>query len=304
MQGLVVKSTGGLFTVRPLDEAEGKALVACRARGDLRRGAARILVGDRVVLVQEAGDYVIEQVLPRRNALIRPPLANLDEVLVAVAVADPAPILETTDKLLSILEYNQIGATIVLTKADLSPAAAGHLQQIYQTAGYRTQIVSAYTGDGVAELAALLAAHGQEGRCFALAGASGVGKSSLMNALFPALQLQTGEISRKLGRGRNTTRHTELHEVWPGAFLADTPGFSLLDFSRFDFLPLAALPATFREFAPYLGACRYGDCRHIKEEDCAIRRALAAGRIAPSRYESYVSLWHTLKEKDPYAPRP
>ncbi len=297
---LVVSSVGGLFELLLPDGSRAR----CRARGNLKRGESRVLVGDRVRAEKERGEYVISAVLPRENALIRPPLANLHHVLVALAVADPEPILETTDKLLAILEHEGIGATVVLTKTDLDPAAAEGLAAIYRTAGYSVFFTSSARGEGLDALREHLSVEMAGGRIAAFAGASGVGKSSLINALFPGFSLGVGAISEKIGRGKNTTRHVELYPVFGDAdrgFLADTPGFSMLDFLRFDFMEAEDLAEAFREFAPFLGKCRYTDCAHVKEEECALREALARGEIAPSRYETYCSLYTLLREKDPYA---
>ncbi|MBQ8351533.1 MAG: ribosome small subunit-dependent GTPase A [Clostridia bacterium] len=307
IDGRVVSSVGGLFEVLVNEDGEERRL-PCRARGSLRRDDARVLVGDRVVVgIEEEGnrgEIAILEALPRNNALIRPPLANLDEMYAVLAVADPAPMPETTDKLLAIMEHNHIHCTIVITKTDLSAEHAKSLEALYRSAGYEVFCVSAYEGKGIEALASHLRAAIAGGRTAAFAGASGVGKSSLLNTLFPSLSLETGEISKKIGRGKNTTRHTELYPVFgtaEGGFLADTPGFSMLDFVRFDFMSWQDLPHAFREFAPYLGTCRYSDCNHVKEEECAVRAAVEEGRIAPSRYETYKSLYTVLRAKNPYA---
>lgn len=306
IDGKVVSSVGGLFEVLVAQDGEERRL-PCRARGSLRRDDARVLVGDRVVVGIEEdghrGEIAILEVLPRNNALIRPPLANLDGIYAVLAVADPAPMPETTDKLLAIMEHNRIASTVVLTKTDLDPAGAERLAALYRSAGYEVFCVSAHEGVGIGPLATHLRTALAGGRTAAFAGASGVGKSSLLNALFPQLSLVTGEISKKIGRGKNTTRHTELYPVFGSAeegFLADTPGFSMLDFVRFDFMTWQDLPHAFREFAPHLGRCRYSDCNHIKEEECAVRAAVAAGTIPASRYESYTSLYSVLRAKNPY----
>ncbi len=306
IDGRVVSSVGGLFEVLCTENGEERR-IPCRARGSLRRDDARVLVGDLVMVGMKdgaRGETVIDEVAPRKNALIRPPLANLDEMYAVLAVKDPTPMPETTDKLLAIMEHNRINCTVVLTKTDLSSKEASRLAALYRLAGYEVFCVSSFSGEGIDALADHLRAHLAGGRTAAFAGASGVGKSSLINALFPALGLTTGEISKKIGRGKNTTRHTELYPVYgraEGGFLADTPGFSMLDFVRFDFMTWQDLPHAFREFAPYLGECRYGDCNHVKEEECAIRAAVEKGEIATSRYESYTSLYAVLRTKNPYA---
>lgn len=301
--GRVVGSVGGIFEVLIAD-GDGERRLFCRARGNLRRGEGRVLVGDLVrVRTGEQDECAIEEIEERKNSLIRPPLANLDMLFAVLAVKDPEPITETTDKLLAITEHNGIDTTVILTKAELDPERAATLADLYRAAGYTVFCVSTYQNEGVDALRACLASALAGGKTAAFAGASGVGKSSLINALFPDLALQTGEISQKIGRGKNTTRTTALYPVFGGAeggFLADTPGFSMLDFIRFDFMSWGDLPYAFREFAPCLGACRYADCNHVKEEECAVRAAVAEGRIPASRYESYVSLYTVLRAKNPY----
>lgn len=297
---LVTASVGGLFSVL----LPGGEIVRCRARGVLRRGDGRVLVGDRVTVAEERGERVITATAVRKNALIRPPLANLDRMLVTLAVADPEPILETTDKLLAILEHEGIEATVVLTKTDLAPDRADALAAIYRRVGYPVYLTSSKEGKGLDLLREHIKKEMSGERILALAGASGVGKSSLMNALFPSLSLTVGEISEKIGRGKNTTRNVSLYPAFGDrehGFLADTPGFSMLDFLRFDFMKAEDLPHAFRELSPYLGKCRYTDCAHVKEEECAVRQALLQGEIAPSRYETYCALYTLLREKDPYA---
>lgn len=295
--GRVVKGVGGMFDVQPTD---GGARLSCRARGNLRRGEEKILVGDLVRVDTEPGGTVISEVMPRKNALIRPPLSNIDRLYAVLAVREPAPIYETTDKLLCIAEHNGIAVTVVITKTDI--VAPDETGEIYRKAGYEVFSLSSVTGEGVSSLREAMRRDLAGGGIAAFAGASGVGKSSLLNALFPALSLQTGEISRKIGRGKNTTRHTELYPVFGegGGFLADTAGFSMLDFVRFDFMGTEDLFGTFREFAPYAADCRFADCRHVKEEECGVRRAVAEGKIAPSRYESYVALDAVLRRKNPF----
>ena len=301
--GRVVGSVGGIFEVL-ITDGDGEHRLFCRARGNLRRGEGRVLVGDLVRVQAEGNDEcAIEEIEERKNSLIRPPLANLDHLFVVLAVRDPEPMPETTDKLLAITEHNGIDTTIILTKTDLSPTRAEELATLYRTAGYTVFCVSTYHNEGTHELRDHLSHALAGGKTAAFAGASGVGKSSLINALFPELALQTGEISQKIGRGKNTTRTTALYPVFggvEGGFLADTPGFSMLDFIRFDFMTWEDLPYAFREFAPYLTACRYADCNHVKEEECAVRAAVREGKISASRYESYASLYTVLKGKNPY----
>ncbi len=324
--GLIIKMTGGLYTVRldaasSPDEAASAPLagplagcaVECRARGHFRHVRTSPLVGDRVEVQYDRTSYVtdpdgqirpgpdrsglmITDILPRRNSLIRPPLANVDIMLVVMAAAAPDPDVPTVDKLLSILEYNRIEPVMVIGKCELAPQRAQALAAVYTAAGYRVFVLSCYTGEGVEAFSAF--AHtALQGKITAVAGASGAGKSTLLNTVFPGLELVTGHISEKIGRGKNTTRHTELFDLPTGGYIADTAGFSLLDFERFDFFALEDLPHTFREFAPYLGHCRYTDCTHMTDEGCAIVEAVRAGEIGPSRHKTYRELYTILKEK-------
>ncbi len=321
-QGRIIKMTGGLYTVR-LDPGDPKtsplcgATVECRARGQFRHARISPLVGDRVTVQYDHTSFVetegcispsadrtglmLADILPRKNSLIRPPLANVDIMLTVVAAASPDPDVPTVDKLLSILEFNHIEPIMVIGKCELNPARAEELKAMYERAGYRVFLLSCYTGKGVDAFSSF--AHTElGGKITAVAGASGAGKSTLLNTVFPGLSLVTGNLSEKIGRGKNTTRHTELFDlpatgdVHPG-FIADTAGFSLLDFDRFDFFTLEDLPHTFREFAPHLGACRYTDCTHTTDEGCAIVEAVRAGKIGQSRHDAYRELYTVLKEK-------
>ena len=293
MKGVVVKGLGGLFEV--LTE-EGR--IVCRARGTLKRDEEKVLIGDRVELDRPDGEYVIAKVDPRKNALIRPPIANLDALYCVIAAARPAPALETLDKLLAIAENKSIRAAIVVTKTDGDRAAAEYYAGLYRLVGYPVFSVSSLSGEGTDELKADLAARLASGGTAAFAGASGVGKSTLLNRLLPGVSLETGEISRRVERGRHTTRHVELFPEG-GGFVADTPGFSMLDFARFDFFSLPELFDAFPEFAAYRGKCRYADCTHTGEgpDECAVARAVKDGKIPASRHDSYRALFATLKSK-------
>lgn len=300
--GKILKGVGGLYTVRLLDATDLPigAEVSCRARGAFRHEGITPLPGDTVALGRsEEGDYVIDAVADRRNALIRPPMANLDYLFVTMAAASPTPILTTQDKLLSIAEYNGIEPVVIITKRELNPTYADELEAIYKTAGFVCFSLSAVTGEGTDALSQWMTAHLPE-KIAAFAGASGIGKSTLLNALFPHLKLTTSEISRKIERGRHTTRKVELFPLSDASdcgYIADTPGFSMLDFERFDFFDCEALPTTLREFLPYIGACKYTKCSHTKEEGCAILEAVRQGAIPKTRHESYVELHGILKNK-------
>lgn len=322
----MIKGVGGLFTVRMFDgESRLHAdpyermpldglTVSARGRGTLHRKGA-LLVGDLVEVSYDSGSFTeqdgtvipapdgagiaIDRICERKNALIRPPMANLDVLFVTFAAAAPDPILEMVDKLISIAEFNRIEPVIVVTKSELDPTYAEKLENLYRHAGF----AAFRTGIGVDEGKKALKAYIDTdlcGRIAAFSGASGVGKSTMLNELFPQLQLETGEISRRIERGKNTTRCVELYPLSEEAdcgFLADTPGFTMLDFERFDFFEKEDLPLTFREFIPYIGECRYTKCSHTKEQGCAIVDAVRRGDIAKSRHDSFISLYDVLKKK-------
>ncbi len=328
----ILRGIGGLYLVRLADICEHERLypstpsplqnttLLSRARGSLRAPdtsgtAGKLKVGDVAEFVYTDNSFTITDgvatprddssgvpdgaisaILARRNSLIRPPLANLDMLIIVCASAAPAPATETIDKLLSIAEYHSIEAALVVGKSELDPSAASTLVDTYEKAGYPVFALSCYTMDGIEQFRSFINEK-LPGRVAAFAGASGVGKSTLMNVLFPELQLEAGEISRKIARGKHTTRLSELFVLECGGYLADTPGFSLIDFENFDFFPFEALPQTMREFVLHYGECRYLDCSHTKEEGCAVLEAIARGEIAPSRHESYLSMYRTLKAK-------
>lgn len=311
VNGKIVKGVGGKYTVLAADGARYTA----RARGAFRHAQISPEVGDDVTLrIEENGDAYIESIGARRNLLIRPPMANLDILFITAAAAKPAPVLSTLDKLSAICVHGGILPVFVITKCDLDPAGGARIAALYEKSGFPAFTLRGL-GDGAgdggdadesgdaagldpAEVAALRAflAENLPGKTAAFAGASGIGKSTLLNLLFPALALATGSISEKIERGRHTTRHVELFEA-DGGLVADTPGFSMLDFMRFDFMKVGDLADAFPDFAPYLGKCRYTKCTHLCEDGCAVCEAVACGDIERSRHDSYVELYHTLKEK-------
>ena len=313
-KGKLIRGVGGLYEIA-LDAGETPLSGQCvkaRAKGNFRHAGLTPLVGDLVrVAFDEAslgrdeqgnlcpgadgGGIVIEEILPRKNALIRPPMANLDLLFITFAAAHPAPALDTVDKLISIAEYNGIESVVVIGKQDVDPDYAAELQKLYTVAGFSAFSLSAGQGDGVDALRDFLKEN-LAGKTAAFAGASGVGKSTLLNALFPSLSLQTGEISARIERGKHTTRRVELYAM-EGGYIADTPGFSMLDFVRFDFFGRDDVAGTMREFDPYIGECRYKKCTHTREEGCAILEAVREGRIAKSRHESFVAMFDALKNK-------
>lgn len=334
--GKILRGLGGLYDIRLCSHAQHAAAhaadaaltadspmagltVSCRARGLFRYRGEKPLIGDEVcVSYTEASfsaqgdtvapdpngtDVVVSAILPRRSALIRPPMANLDMMLVTMAAASPEPIPQMTDKMLCIAEYHHIAPVVLITKSELAPACARMLYDIYRTAGFPVFLLREYGREGADEVQDYLREHLRAGQTAAFAGTSGVGKSTLLNALFPALELETSEVSRKTERGRHTTRCVTLYATTNDEdcpYLADTPGFSSLDFEQFDFFGKDDLPHTMREFAPYLGGCRYTNCSHTKEsaEDCAIVRAVEAGDIPRSRHDSYLALYDILKNKN------
>lgn len=295
----IVGVSGGLYRVT---DSSGESL-QCRARGVFRHNNRRPLVGDRVLLTTEKSgadgtSTVIGEILERKNALIRPPMANLDYIFVTAAVTSPEPDTLMLDKLTAIAEFNRIRPSIVLTKCELDAAKAAGLGEIYRLAGFEVFPLSCYTDEGVEALERYIKSLPRDS-ISAFAGASGVGKSSLMNRLFPQLGLETSAISQHTQRGRHTTREVSLYPCG-GGYIADTPGFSMLDFEHFDFFGKEDLPTTFPEFADYLGECRYTKCTHTREDGCAILAAVRDGRIARSRHESYLELYRVLKDKHPW----
>lgn len=303
-EGRIVKGLGGLFEVR-ICEGDEISLVSCRAKGNLKRDDEKLLVGDRVKVLVDTDtpdSLVISSVIERENSLIRPPMANLNYLFVVLAAKKPSPVLETVDKLISICEHNNIRPVVVITKADLDSTLAGEYYDIYNRIGVPTFLTSSTDRIGLDELSLFVRENIKEGKTAAFAGASGVGKSTLLNALFPHLSLATSDISKRIERGKHTTRHVELYpieESTDSGFLADTPGFSLIDFERFDFFSLEDLIPTFPEFLPYIGACRYQDCAHVGEgkDECAIARAVEEGIVPETRLSSYRSIYRILKAK-------
>ena len=303
VKGIIISGVGGLYTVRT-DSGE---MLSCRAKGAFRRTGSAPLAGDRVLVrvPSLAGeDYLIEAISPRRNSLIRPPIANLDVLFITFAPIEPVPSTLYLDKLSSIAVYEKIKPVMVITKIDLSPEKASEYEELYRKAGFSVFPCSCTNGIGLSELSHYVRQE-TDGIC-AFAGASGVGKSTLMNTFFPSLSLETGVLSEKISRGRHTTRSVTLYPKAeltgtssPG-YIADTPGFSMLDFLEFDFYTVEDLPHCFPEFEPFLGECRYTDCSHTKETDCGIIRAVGRGDIPQSRHDSYLSLYADLAQKRPW----
>lgn len=303
--GIIVKGVGGLYTVRPDFSCGGD--IICRARGVLRHEGTVPAVGDRVRLEREesdiegkSGDYVICEIADRKNILVRPPLANLTHLFIVIPSARPKPDLVTVDKLVSIADFKGIEPVIIINKKDLDASEASRICEIYSKAGFSCFPLSAASNEGCGELLDYFNTECRKNTMVAaFAGASAAGKSTLMSRLFPELKLKTGELSRKIQRGRHTTRHCELYSVKDidNCLIADTPGFSMLDFTRFNFYSLAELPYAFREYRPYIGKCRYTKCTHTKEEGCAILEKIKAGSLPKERHDSYLEIFGEIKTK-------
>ncbi len=299
--GRVVSSEGGLYAV---DVGNGERRT-CKPRGKFRYDKIRLLVGDLVKVEEdEKGNLSVKEIFERKNFLIRPALANVDFLFIAASAASPEPVLENMDKLTAIAEHAGILPVIVVTKSDLSPQSAHDLQMIYEKVGYKVFVISSVLGENLEGLRDYMKERCADG-ISVFTGASGVGKSTLLNALFPKLSRKTGAVSERLGRGKHTTRTVDLFGC--GAllgkgtgYIADTPGFSLLDFENFDFFDLEDLPYNFREFRECLGKCRYTGCTHCRDEGCAVIEKVRSGDIPVSRHKSYVLLHEQLKNKHPW----
>ncbi|MBQ1503609.1 MAG: ribosome small subunit-dependent GTPase A [Clostridia bacterium] len=313
IRGMITKGVGGLYSVAPAPGEPLTGEILCSARGKFRLDGITPLPGDDVTAEPDTeagaadGDrFVITGIKDRKNVLIRPPLSNLTYMFAVIPSCRPRPDLLTADKLIAILESAGIEPVVVVTKADLDRASAEELREVYEKAGYRTVTLSAVTGEGCGDLIRFLGGMAAEAEKengsvrAAFAGVSGAGKSTLLSKLFPSLSLKTGTVSRKTERGRHTTRCTELYSVPVGdrtIYLADTPGFSMLDFTRFNFLPAEDLPSCFREFGDCLGKCRYTGCTHVREEGCSVIEKIERGEIAKSRHDSYVAIRDEIRKK-------
>lgn len=283
--GILLKGVGGFYYVQV-----GDTVYECKARGLFRKQGIKPVAGDRVNITLN-GELTasLDEILPRRNVLTRPPVANLDQLFVVSSLCDPAPNVLVLDKMLAVAEDHGIAPVVVMTKADLGGASPW--RAIYEKTGVPFVEVSAVSGQGVAQIRAML-----QGKLSAFTGNSGVGKSTLLNAIGEGYTLQTGEISQKLGRGRHTTRQVELFPLSGGGYVADTPGFSTVDIERYDMVRKDHLQYAFREFAPYLGQCKFPSCSHVCEKGCAVLAAVERGEISPSRHQSYAAMYEEVKE--------
>ncbi|MCR5481467.1 MAG: ribosome small subunit-dependent GTPase A [Clostridia bacterium] len=287
MKGRIVKGIAGFYYVRT---AQG-IVYQCKARGIFKKEGIVPTVGDEAdIEVLEDGDAVINTIFPRKNIFIRPPISNVDCLVLVFAAAQPEPSRSTIDRFLVMTEKNHINAVLCINKLDLlTEERRKKLTDIYSPL-YPLVFVSGKTGEGTDELRKLI-----EGRSAAFAGPSGVGKSTLLNLLIEDATAQTGEISRKTLRGRNTTRHVEIFPLEGGGDLFDTPGFTSFDVLEAD---EAELQHLYPEMIPYIGKCRYDNCRHLREPGCAVREAVRSGAITKSRYTSYCAQLEEIIEKN------
>ncbi len=283
VEGVILKGIGGFYYVHT-----GRRQIECKAGGRLRLNRReKPAVGDRVMVEERGEEGLITQILPRKNFLQRPPIANIDQLFIVASQASPVTDPYLIDKVSVIALRQGIQPILVLNKQDVDPSQ--DFRQIYEKAGFPVLSTSAETGEGVEELRQML-----RGKVSAFTGNSGIGKSSLLNRLEEGVLMETGSISR-ISRGRHTTRRVELFFVAEG-YLADTPGFSSFDISRMEHIPKEELEQYFPEFEPFLGQCRFSGCAHCKEPDCAVDQGAREGAIAPSRLESYRKLYEEMAQ--------
>lgn len=283
--GRIIKALSGFYYVQLPDGQR----IECRARGVFRKERVTPLVGDEVRISMERGKGMVEEILPRRNSFVRPAVSNLDALVILASEANPVTDPFLIDRVAAIAGDRNVPVLLCINKVDLN--AADTLIGVYRRAGFRVFPTSAETGEGVEALYEAI-----RGKTVAFTGNSGVGKSSILNRMDPDFSVKTGEVSEKLGRGRHTTRHVELYCMPDGTCVIDTPGFSSFDTDQMEPILKENLQYAFPDFAPYLGACRYHDCAHIREPDCAVLAALRDGKIEPTRHASYVRLYESAKE--------
>ena len=281
--GIIIKGIGGFYYVEAADE-----IFECKARGAFRKSGIKPLAGDRVLIsLNDKAENTIEKIYDRKNFLERPPVANVDKLFIVSSVCEPKPVLLILDRLTALATVKNIEPIIIFTKTDLDDAS--EYIEIYRRAGIKAYAVSCVSGDGVEDVKKEL-----EGCISAFCGNSGVGKSSLLNAIDETLGLKTGEISDKLGRGRHTTRHSEMIRV-EGGYVADTPGFSSFDTEETELILKDELPFAFKEFEKYIGECKFTSCLHVKDKGCRIIQAVEDGEIPVTRHESYCSMMEEAK---------
>ena len=290
MQGTIVKGIAGFYYVKYEDE-----VYQCKARGVFKNDGIKPMVGDFATFEKGSGEDDngwVTEIHERKNSFIRPPISNVDCFVIVMAAAQPKPNLAVMDKFLVMAEKSHTDIVLCVNKTDLAKRKTlEELKEIYGGV-YPMVFISADKGEGLDELKSML-----KGKHVALAGPSGVGKSTILNGLIPGAEAETGTISHKSKRGRHTTRHSELFDLGDGTMLFDTPGFTSFDILEADEEELQHL---YPEIAPYAGKCRYDNCRHIKEPECAVRAAVEAGEISQQRYDSYKTQIEEIREKDRY----
>lgn len=285
IDGIIIKGIGGFYYV----EAADGIIYECKARGVFRKEKITPLAGDKVeISVDENNKNSIDKIYERRNMFKRPPIANVDKLVIVSSVCDPRPNLLIIDRLSAVAVYKNVEPIIVFTKNDLQ--SADEYIEIYKNAGFKTFAVSNETGEGIGEIKAVI----ENGVCV-FTGNSGVGKSSLINKMYPDFALETGEISKKLGRGRHTTRHVELLKINNG-YIADTPGFSSLDFETNDLIKKDELAFCFPDFSDYIDSCKFSTCAHVNDKGCRLIEAVNNGDVMRSRHESYVTMYNEVKD--------
>ncbi len=283
--GRIIKALSGFYYVHT---AEGQ-IVECRARGIFRKMKMSPLVGDQVSFSMERGKGMIESIQPRKNFFIRPAVSNVDALVILASGANPITDPFLIDRVAAIAGDRGVPVILCVNKTDLNDGA--QLIHIYRHAGFAVYPTSAETGEGIDALLEAI-----RGKTVVFTGNSGVGKSSILNRFDACLSIETGEVSDKLGRGRHTTRHVELYSLGSDTYAIDTPGFSSFDTEQMELVLKENLQYAFPDFAPYLGQCRYHDCAHLKEPDCAVLQALQQGDIEASRHSSYARLYESAKE--------
>ena len=283
MQPYIIKGIGGFYYVQT-----ERGVLECKAKGIFRKKKITPLAGDKVCLEIENGGNVIAEILPRKNFMIRPPIANLDVLFIVSSTTQPTPSTLVIDKMSAIAVDKGIQPALVITKGDLRDSA--ELHEAYRAAGIPAICIDYATGQGIEEVREMI-----RGRLCAFCGNSGVGKSTLLNAVVPGLAQQTADISQKLGRGKHTTREVTIFEAC-GGLIADTPGFASLDTLKACYIPPENLEFAFPEFKPYFGECKFTGCSHRTETGCAVREALQNGELSQSRYQSYVTMYEEAQQ--------